>query len=108
MIRRPWQPLFTLDQIRPIAWNKKLSLQDQSHLAWCRTGPQGVPLLPGVKLGLKDHLQVSRATAQSPLEKLLVCRRLPSISLLPWIYSSRLPVRVLIVPTGTKSVRETL
>ena len=64
--------------------------------------------MPGVKLGLKDHLQDSRTTAQSSLEYFSYAAVILAFLLMPWIYSSCLPVRVIIVPTGTKSVCETL
>ena len=34
-------------------------------------GPKDYPPVPGVLLGLKDHLQVARTTAQSSLKLLL-------------------------------------
>ena len=52
-------------------------------------GLKDYPHAPGVLLGLKDHLQASRTTAQSSLKLLLASRRLPSVLLLMWIYSSR-------------------
>ena len=53
-------------------------------------GLKDYPHVPGVLLGLKDHLQVSRTTAQSSLKLLLVSRRLPFVLLSMWMYPSRL------------------
>ena len=42
-------------------------------------GLKDYPHVPGVLLGLKDHLQVARTTAQSSLKLLLASRRLPFV-----------------------------
>ena len=52
-------------------------------------GLKDYPHVPGVLLGLKDHLQVARTTAQSSLKLLLASRRLSFVFLSMWMYPSR-------------------
>ena len=107
MNRRSYSGIF-LDHIRPIAWCRnwaprttptlpgvELGLKDNLPTAWCETGPQGPPP------SLKDHCQSSLEYHSYAVVFLASHRCLGFIS-------SRLPVRVIIVPTGTKSVCETL